>query len=346
MYPKEKDLKYEEELWPDPEDAPLVPPRNYLRAYLEDHESLPPVLTEQIRGSINCRRALENLSAELLLEDILEEEKPKLDLPSTEEVDELLDECVGIDLNSAVFALPGEIWTTQSFISGLVEGHKINFFNFNPIQILILDSGLVVPCSPEACWPEENRGTGDVIIQPEGYVTMVAHMWLSTKMSFSQLARKVSTVELPSESFTSLDRPVNLDILAKQQIRELEVASVYLSCNLELSIPKCHTLPVSEKRAASSGSVQQDGTEYEFIHENSGAKISFSLQNNGKEFYVMVEKDDLRSDCLDGFLIKANSGGNIEIKGGQGIISLEANKSGFWLEDNSGNETEITPNKS
>ena len=120
-----------------------------------------------------------------------------------------MEECEITDLHSAVFALPGEIWTTQSFISGLVEGHKINFFNFNPSQVLILDAGLVVPCSPEACWPEENRGKGDVVIEPEGFVSMIAHMWLTTKMSFSQLAQKVATVKLTSERFTSVDRPVD-----------------------------------------------------------------------------------------------------------------------------------------
>jgi hypothetical protein len=347
MYPKEKDLKYEEELWPDPEDAPLVPPQNYLRAYLEGRESLPPVLTEQIRGSINCRRALENLSAELLLEDILEEEKPELDLPGREEIQELVDELEKMNLDRAKHALQGQIWTTSCTIRGFAEGSEVSFFNFNPMTVLILEPCVVVPCSPEACWPEENRGKGDVVIEPEGFVPMVAHMWLRIDMSHSQLAQKVATVKLPSERFTTGDRPVDLDVLAKQQVRELEANASYLSCNFEVRRTSYQEPPVfKDEEIAASGFLENQSNEFEYVDKESGATICFSLQNNGKDYHVMIEKDDLRSDCLDGFIIKFNSGENLEIKGGQVSISVDAIKSGFWLEDISGNKAEIIPHKS
>ena len=347
MYPKEKDLKYEEELWPDPEDAPLVPPRNYLRAYLEDRESLPPVLTEQIRGSINCRRALENLSSELLLEDILEEEKPKLDLPGQEEIQELVDELEKIDLDRAVFAVQGQIWTTSCAISGFAEGSEVSFFNFNPTTVLILEPNVAVPCSPEACWPVENRGRGDVVIEPEGFVPLVAHMWLSIDMSHSQLAQQVATVKLPSERFTTGDRPVDLDVLAKQQVQELEANASYLSCNLEVRRTSYQEPPVfKDEEIAASGFLENQSNEFEYVDKESGATICFSLQNNGKDYHVLIEKDDLRSDCLDGFIIKFNSGEKLEIKGGQGFIGIESLRSGFCIKDSFGNDTEITPHKS
>jgi hypothetical protein len=70
------------------------------------------------------------------------------------------------------------------------------------------------------------------------------------------------------------------------------------------------------------------------------------LQNNGKDYHVMIEKDDLRSDCLDGFIIKFNSGEKLEIKGGQGFIGIGSLRSGFCIKDSFGNDTEITPHKS
>ena len=70
------------------------------------------------------------------------------------------------------------------------------------------------------------------------------------------------------------------------------------------------------------------------------------MQSNGKDFHVMIEKDDVRSDCLDGFKIKSNSGENLVIKGGQGFIGIESLRSDFWIEDISGNKAEIIPHKS
>lgn len=306
MYPKEKDLKYEEELWPDPEDAPLVPPRNYLRAYLEDRESLPPVLTEQIRGSINCRRALENLSAELLLEDILEEEKSKLDLPSIEEVDELIEE-TNVD-NLTHLAKRGFVYTTSCFQTQNQEDGSLGYFNFSPQTVLVLSEPCeefyqVVPCSPEACWPEENRGFGDLLIEPNGFVPLVAHLWCEMNIPATHLRNWVGQVELPHLSELSFDPPEGLDELATLQVRQLQANAEYLTGHLVESTGIRISFFEKERLVASTS--QDDVPEYQCCEKTTGTDLIFtSLKNNKMRFLVL--KDGVPSVLLKGYKLIVN----------------------------------------
>ena len=104
----------------------------------------------------------------------------------------------------------------------------------------------------------------------------------------------MATVKLPAR-FTTDDRPVDLDVLAKQQVRELKQC-VYLSCNLEVRRTSYQEPPVFKMKKLLPG-FENQSNEFEYVDKESGATICFSLQNNGKDYHVMIEKDDLRSDC-------------------------------------------------
>ena len=305
MYPKERDLKYEEELWPDPEDAPLVPPQNYLRAYLEDRESLPPVLTEQIRGSINCRRALENLPAAVLLEDILEEEKPKLDLPSTEEVDELIEE-INVD-NLTHFAKRGSIYTTSCYQTQNEENGNLGYFNFSPQTVLVLsepddDFCNVVPCSPEACWPEENRGLGDLVIEPNGFVPVVAHLWCEKDIPMTQLRNLIGQVELPHYSELCFDPPEGLDELATIQVLQLKACAVYLTGNIVQT--KGLLIPFIEFELKVGSTSNTDELDYRCYEQTTRTELIFTRLDN--KLRLLILKDGAPTELLQGYRLIIN----------------------------------------
>jgi hypothetical protein len=257
----------EKEIFPMPEEAPQVPPLDTIRAILENPASVNPEIVRQVWDSINGRRACEWLRLEDICQEVWENRqgstgvKASLEfvrklladspIPQESEPDVSQWESYLARKREAGDENPkrGEIWSTSDQLNG--PDGKV--FMYLPPTILVVnpssDRGIrVIPCSLADCWPMEHRGRFDFEIQVAGYMPLVAHLWLETHVSSSQMVKPVGGMESSwlglMKSRKQLDAPgANLEQLLKSeeegmddmavvQRRQIEACARYLACNL------------------------------------------------------------------------------------------------------------------
>jgi len=208
-----KDLMEEaRRLWPDPGDAPEVPPEHVLRQYLRAPDSLDDDdLVAQIEESVNCRRALEFLRMEStdqpwrnLISSVKDTEVSRVDMEWIETVragTRPQPNPPSSTPGSVSEPEIGQIWTTKSRIE-ISRDHKIRYrHTFLPPRVVIVegpfsfDSGDIsdtffrcIPLTPDLLW--ENRLADDeaLVSLPAGEQA-AAHLWLERPVSEDQLER-------------------------------------------------------------------------------------------------------------------------------------------------------------
>ncbi len=178
--------------WPNPLDAPDVPPSEYLTAYklgrLHLHE-----LVKQIEQSENCQRALARLEIEYP-----EDEATGFSISSIEE---------GVRDREADVRFGG-IWTSRCLVEAF-DGRIVNRYLWKSVSALIIGELIhtrndavvrVVPVSEKDDWPENATTSTDFLFITEGGAEYVAHLEFQHEMSVEQLFRRWDNVEMSCRS--------------------------------------------------------------------------------------------------------------------------------------------------
>jgi hypothetical protein len=178
-----------ERLWPDPYDAPDVPPRNWLLRYVAGTASATLDREAQLAESPNAQRALEILHAELAF-GAAAVETPML--PSG------ADEATNVVTPFAVVSGPvaGQLWTTKGRVRHF-DGHRLVWREtFLPLTVMLFEKGSehcgkdqwkVIPVSPEETWPDEYLALDESRIELTNGEDWVAHLWLEAEVPTDEL---------------------------------------------------------------------------------------------------------------------------------------------------------------
>ena len=208
-------------LWPDPFDAPDVPDRETLGAYLDNPTGADPDLAEQLRESVNARRALEALRVERgdhpasdLLESIplgqvdaepdwgaltarlnalLPQQKGTLLPPRFSEADRFLQ------------PQPGQVWLTTDAVQVWQEGRLVRR-RTNEVPLALItesadrmengdDVARGVAVSPAAHWPDGWIASDEIRVTTDRQDPYVAHVWLEYPISRRQLLRPLAVLD-------------------------------------------------------------------------------------------------------------------------------------------------------
>lgn len=191
------------ELWQDPFEAPDVPPVDMLRDWLAG-KRFEPWLEAQIRGSVNCQRALAALDDE---EEVQEDVSQEL-------LDRLLSIPVQAPLPPAASRaripgppVVGELRATRGRVEQFRQGVDTWTQTFSPVPVLLLsgphDRGLdrvwrAVAATEALEWPAEWRSEEDIPVQDSAGDQWIAHLWLEYPVSDSQLAGSLGAVDEPT----------------------------------------------------------------------------------------------------------------------------------------------------
>lgn len=172
------------EYWPDPWEAPEVPPPALLSAW-EEGTVTDADLDAQVGESINCMRALQLLALGFMEEGVGD---LGLHLPVLRAE------------GPATTPQAGQLWTTRSAVEAFADGVPYRRrWTFDPVSVLLLSGPAVTEndriwrvavITPEGNWPEEWRGSRDrsVVAHLGGEAAAyVAHLWLEYPVSESQL---------------------------------------------------------------------------------------------------------------------------------------------------------------
>ncbi len=223
-------LRRSQRLWPDPFDAPDVPPRDMLADYMRGGVArLPHVhgyryyLPKQITESINCQRALEALRAEqdpdhILHPAISAELEEHLARQAWEVFKAQLSKSPRPPIRSTVHGtLPApvlppqppatptadQIWTTSHEVKRFDGFRRQSRYTWHPVNVLLAEgprpSGddlvwRAMPCSPLDFWGVENVGDAEAVVEVSGAGTYVVHFQLEYPVSKSQLHAFVGVV--------------------------------------------------------------------------------------------------------------------------------------------------------
>lgn len=202
-----EDLWESQRLWPDPMEAPDVPPKTILTDFLEDSTRMEAELVRQIETSVACLRALEELIAEEPEKEIssymtaffqkagiVEDREDDLnDVENTEDspIPFPSSQC------QLLSAHPGQIRSVRHELQ-CWDGESLSKrFNFKPVDILIVSNRIqrpagdffrAIPCSPSEIWRTEDMlCPEDVVFTTVGGSEWVLHTWLGYPVSVDDL---------------------------------------------------------------------------------------------------------------------------------------------------------------
>lgn len=183
-------------LWPDPSEAPEVPPYDLLKKYLNDPSSIEDDLADQIDNSPNCRRALERIRQES--NDPISGEAisffNELRSIMSESGVKKTKKCFAPINNNPTFRF-GSAWTTRSEVKMRVGNDIVKRWTFMPMDVILLDNGVeigsdkiyrAVAISKFELW-KDNVAEDEVIIKIPKMGLYVAHLWLNYPVSEEQL---------------------------------------------------------------------------------------------------------------------------------------------------------------
>ena len=248
-------------LWPDPWEAPEVPPRDMLQLYQQGVQNLPPEfrtwLPGQIRGSVNCQRALEELRAESKSEHLLHSFlSPVAEVAPVELSGHISESISPVDTTSPkadapavpaamVEPAPDQVWTTQPRVAHFNGRGMESRYTWQPVNVLLVEAQSVghretlwraIPCTPLWVWGEENVGGDEAVIEVADKGEYVAHFTLEFPVHSLQLYSCVgvakdaelmagqaqTTPELALEREQLLDRATWLTATADARLRWYE----------------------------------------------------------------------------------------------------------------------------
>lgn len=189
-------------LWPDPLDAPEVPPEGVLRSFLKDPDAVEQDLADQIRESLNCRRALEKIEIEdgnhPWSDFITAGEKTpfpdlsRLVIPKGRQVPQP----VKLPGTGEVAPCFGQVWHTSPNVKIFRDGKIIDRKTFLPPVVIIVEDGVnvgydtifrAIPVSPVELWPNSWLGDDELLVKIPGLGEYAAHIWLEYPLSIEQL---------------------------------------------------------------------------------------------------------------------------------------------------------------
>ena len=201
-------------LWPDPWEAPEVPPRDVLQLYQQGIQNLPSEfrtwLPNQIRASVNCQRALEELRAETNPEHLLHpvvsafrSDIPPLvsgyigqTAPPGAEKSLTSQARAPAKSSGAVDPAPDQLWTTRPGVAHFNGRGMESRYTWGPLNVFLVEHqpagrGEVlwraIPCTPLWVWGEENVGSDEAVIEIEDGEQYVAHFTLEYPVHARQL---------------------------------------------------------------------------------------------------------------------------------------------------------------
>lgn len=254
-----EDLWESELLWPDPMEAPDVPPKKDLVAFLEDLGKINSDLARQIESSVSCLRALEGLQAEDQTENknsatmtaffqkvgIADDQENRQDEDKTPNSHPVAP--------PPAHRLPTEVRCRQirsvrleyQYWDGETFSRK---FNFKPVDLLITSDRIerpagdffrAVPCSPSEIWRTEDMlCPEDLVFKTVGGSQWVLHTWLGYQVSVDDLDDCLGT--LSEEEAARIHYEIEaLNHAAPNEITEPE----WLSLERERLAERADTLP-------------------------------------------------------------------------------------------------------
>jgi hypothetical protein len=212
----ERAIRREERLWPDPFEAPEVPPREFLERYclgvghLPHEEGYRVHLPDQIVESVNCRRALEWLGAQAepghFLHRLAQEngipsgwaEFKARRFPGAEEPSPVRRPQARAEAAAGRPPEPDQIWTTRhrvEFFDGRDERWWRSRYTWQPVEALLAEGPLAadddeiwraMPCTPLAVWGEHNVGSQEAVVEAPEAGLYVVHFRLEYPVSREQ----------------------------------------------------------------------------------------------------------------------------------------------------------------
>ena len=196
-------------LWPEPDEAPEVPPRQVLERYLKDPDATDADLSAQIRESINCRRMLERLKLEQGPHPILSKTKTlkpleqafflrlanKFPVSTSSAPAKARPAGMAVDQSRASV---GQIWTTRSEVCRWTNGQMRRRWTFLPQDIVIVappqelawDTVFhAVAATPAELWPGDWLVDGDIRAVLADGAAHILHLWLNKTVSIYQFGQ-------------------------------------------------------------------------------------------------------------------------------------------------------------
>ena len=203
-----EDLWESELLWPDPMEAPDVPKKEDLVGFLEDPGKINSDLDCQIKSSVACLRALEELQAKSSARDknsaVMKAFFQKVGIADDQEVSQGEGDTPNNNPGppNTAHRLPtevscGQIRSVRSQYQCWDGEALSNKFNFKPVDLLITTARIerpagdffrAIPCSSADIWRTEDMlCPEDVVFKTAGGSQWVLHTWLGYPVSVDDL---------------------------------------------------------------------------------------------------------------------------------------------------------------
>ena len=253
------DLWESERLWPDPMEAPDIPPVEDLVAFLEDSKKIDPDLASQIKSSVACLRALDELQTKDLAKDknsaAMKDFFKKVGITDNQAIEQSDDE---VPTNHPVpfpHVRPQSAEVRSRQIRSVRHGYQYwdeeslrRGFNFNPVDLLIISERIerpagdffrAVPCSPSEVWRiEDMLCPEDIVFNTVGGSQWVLHTWLAYPVSVDDLDDYLG--QLSEEEMTRIHNQIEaLNHTEPAEVTEPE----WLSLERERIVERADTLP-------------------------------------------------------------------------------------------------------
>ncbi len=199
-------------LWPDPDEAPEVPPEATLQTYLNAPDLLESDIRAQIKKSIQCQRALEYIRLKPLDDEdtswinasLLQDLKAKLASKTPNEP------MPTKHIPAFIHRQFGQIWKTRSEVEYWNGSRMAHRFTFRPPQVILLSNPIDLPwddtiyraavVTPAECWTADRMADDEITITIPDIGDYVVHLWLSYPVSGCQISDFIGTPDGNSET--------------------------------------------------------------------------------------------------------------------------------------------------
>ena len=193
-------------LWPDPYEAPEVPSKAILRKFLLDPVKLEKDLVDQIKGSINCTRALEQLRrpAEYASKPDWMTDELAANLKHTLANGQPAKKSKPTADASFGHREFGQIWHSCSEVERWTGSEIAHRWTFRPLDVILVSSAIDMPwddtifravaVSHAELWPSDMQADDEITITLPDGGRFVVHLWLDYPISACQLAHRIGTL--------------------------------------------------------------------------------------------------------------------------------------------------------